>query len=72
MKQKIIRVGNSIAVTIPQNVAKEKNLKVGQEVQFEIEPVKKVRKTTLTPSFLSWVDNYIEKNRPSLEELAHK
>lgn len=72
MKQKIIRVGNSIAITIPQNVVKEKNLKVGQEVQFEVEPVKKARKTTLTPDFLNWVDTYIEKNRPALEELAHK
>lgn len=72
MIQKIIRVGNSNAVTIPQNVMKEKKLKPGDEVHFDVEPVKKTSKHTLTPEFLDWVDKYIEKNRPALEELANK
>jgi len=72
MIQKIIRVGNSVAVTIPKKVIEEKNLKVGQLAEVDIQPVKKTRKTTLTPAFLEWVDKYIEKNRPALEELASK
>ena len=72
MIQKIIRVGNSVAVTIPKAVINEKKLKVGDEVQVDVEPIKKARKTTLTPQFIKWVDKYIENNRPTLEELAHK
>ena len=72
MIQKIIRVGNSAAVTIPQSVIKEKRLKVGDNVQIDLEPVKKAQKTTLTPEFIKWVDKYIENNRPALDELAHK
>lgn len=72
MIQQIIRVGNSVAVTIPQAVIKEKKLKVGDAVQVEIEKVEKTRKTTLTPAFIKWVDKYIENNRPALEELANK
>ena len=72
MIQKIIRVGNSVAVTIPKKVIEEKNLKVGQLAEVDIQPVKKTRKTTLTPAFLEWVDKYIKKNRPALEELASK
>jgi len=72
MIQKIIRVGNSVAVTIPKRVLAEKNLKVGQFAEIDVQPVQKTRKITLTPSFLKWVDDYIEKNRPALEELAHR
>lgn len=72
MIQKIIRVGNSVAVTIPPSVIKEKKLKVGDEVQVDVEPVRKAKKTTLTPEFIRWVDKYIENNRPALEELASK
>lgn len=72
MIQKIIRVGNSVAVTIPQSVIKEKKLKVGDKVQVDLEPIKKARKTTITPEFIKWVDTYIENNRPTLQELAHK
>ena len=72
MIQKIIRVGNSVAVTIPKKVLEEKNLKVGQLAEVDVQPVSKTRKITLTPSFLKWVDKYIENNRPALEELARK
>ncbi len=72
MIQKIIQVGNSAAVTIPQSVIKEKKLKVGDNVQVEVEAIKETRKTTITPEFIKWVDKYIENNRPALSELAHK
>ena len=63
MIQKIIRVGNSVAVTIPK--------KVGQQADVDIQPVKKT-KAKITPEFIEWVDKYIENNRPALEELANK
>ena len=70
MRQKIIKVGNSAAVTLPKNVLEEKNLTIGDEVDVAIEPINK--KTSPTPEFLAWIDQYIEKNRPALEELASK
>jgi len=70
MKSKIIRVGNSAAVTIPKKSLEEKSLQVGDEVEIEVKPLKK--KPIVSPEFLDWVDQYIEKNRPSLEELAKK
>lgn len=72
MLQKTISIGNSIGIIIPKNVLKEKNIKVGDNVQVSIESTKNVRKTSLTPQFLEWVDNYIESNRPALVELAGK
>ena len=71
MIQKVIRVGNSLAVTIPKKTLEEKNLKVGDLVQVDLEPTKKSR-SKVTPDFINWVDKYIEKNRPALEELANK
>jgi antitoxin component of MazEF toxin-antitoxin module len=35
MKQKIIKVGNSAAVTLPASFVREGNLKVGSEVLVE-------------------------------------
>lgn len=71
MIQKVIKVGNSLAVTIPQKEVKERNLKVGDMVSIEIEVTKKGKKITLTREFADWVDDYIEKNRPALEELSN-
>lgn len=68
---KAIRVGNSLAVTIPQNIVKEENIKVGKSLNFEIKSIKK-SKAKITPEFIEWVDKYIDNNRPALEELAHK
>lgn len=69
--QKVIRVGNSLAVTIPQNIVKEEKLKVGEAIEFDVHRVKKT-KAKITPEFVKWVDKYIENNRPALEELASK
>jgi len=71
MVQKVIRVGNSLAVTIPKRAAKEKGVSVGDNVDFDFNPTKTSKKK-ITPDFLDWVDKYIEKNRPALEELASK
>ena len=67
MIQKIIRVGNSIAVTIPQNVAKEKKLKVGDSVNFSIDPV-----FTADSQIHDLTQKLIDQYRSALEELASK
>lgn len=61
-----------MAVTIPQNVAREKKFKIGDDVKVNIEPAGKKKAAKITPEFIKWVDKYIENNRPALEELAHK
>ncbi len=72
MIQKVIKVGNSLAVTIPQKEVKEKNLHVGDAVEIDVQKSLETKKPTLTPEFKKWVDKYIDKNRPALEELANK
>mgnify|MGYP001562944136 CR=1 FL=1 len=67
MIQKIIRVGNSMAVTIPQNVAKEKNLKIGDSVNFSIESA-----FTADSEIHKLTQKLIKEYRPALEELASK
>lgn len=37
-KQKIIRTGNSLAVTIPSTFVRSVGIKAGQEVLVEVEP----------------------------------
>lgn len=69
MKQKIIRVGNSAAVTIPRNVLEENGLSIGQVAEIEISSV--TTKPKLTKEFGAWVDQYIEDNRIALEKLAN-
>ena len=38
MRQKIIRVGNSAAVTIPKKILEEKGLKVGEVAEIDVRP----------------------------------
>lgn len=72
MIQKIIRVGNSAAVSIPKKLLEEKNLKIGDLAEVDIQAKNPHKKMVLTPEFLKWVDKYIVNNRPALDELASK
>ncbi len=67
MIQKIIRVGNSVAVTIPTKVIEEKKLKVGDSVDISIEPV-----FTADRDIHDLTQKLIKQYRPALEELASK
>ncbi len=67
MIQKVIKVGNSMAVTIPQASVKENNLKVGDSVNFTIEPILAVDK-----DIHELTQKLIKEYRPALEELASK
>ncbi len=40
MKRKVIKTGNSLAVTIPHQFVKEVGVRVGDEVEFKINPSK--------------------------------
>lgn len=67
MIQKIIRVGNSVAVTIPKKVMEEKNLNVGDNVDISLEPVFKA-----DSEIHDLTQKLIKRYRPALEELASK
>lgn len=77
--QKIIKVGNSLAVTLPADFVKEGKLKAGDELVVEtasvyktmtIYPKKKDFQAKLTPEFFEWLNNFTKKNYSLLKELA--
>ncbi len=67
MRQKIIKVGNSAAVTIPKKTLKEKGLSIGQEADIDIRPIFAADK-----GIHELTQKIIKQYRPALEELARK
>lgn len=84
MLQKVIQAGNSAAVIIPKSVLEEMGLIVGDRIEVrttrkplkvEILPKKKAilsKSSGITKSFARSVDQFIQKYRPALEELAKR
>lgn len=84
MLQKIVQVGNSAAVIIPKSLLEEIGLDVGDRIviktvrkplKVEIVPERKdllSRGSGITKSFARSVDQFIQKYRPALEELAKR
>lgn len=82
MLQKVIRVGNSYAVTIPKGFADEVKLKAGQKVKVDedieletltVQPVRSnLKQGSLTPEFLTWLKKFNAKYKGALKELAKK
>ncbi len=78
--QKIIKVGNSLAVTLPVAFVRDGNLKMGDELVVEtapvyqtmvIKPKKMANKKQLTPEFFNWLDNVSKKYEDVIKELAN-
>jgi putative addiction module antidote len=80
MKQKIIKIGNSIGVTLSPEVQKEAGLKLGDNVAINFQnnsiilsPVKKKKQTGgVTPKFMKMVDDFITEHQDVLKELANR
>lgn len=83
MVQKIIQVGNSLAITIPSGFVKEAGLQAGQAIRVDqdsdtqvltVQPVKKVsaKEDRLTPEFLDWLKKFNARYKDALTELANK
>ena len=82
MLQKVIRVGNSYAVTIPRGFINEVKLKAGQKVRVEedldletltVQPLRaNLKQGNLTPEFLTWLKKFNAKYKDALRELAKK
>ena len=79
MIQKIIRVGNSVALTIPHEFLKETGLKAGDELAVETysalkmflaKPKDQAKSKSLTPEFKEWLDKFIKDYKPVLQKLA--
>ena len=79
-KQKIIKVGNSLAVTLPAEFVREGNLAVGDEFivehnakkkTFYMQSAKKQTKPGLTPEFFDWLDEVIEEDKNLIKKLAN-
>ena len=82
MEQKVIQIGNSVGVVIPQPLRRKIGLKPGDKVEVEEgayhEEVvirkngTKVNRSTVTPEFMSWLEGFNKKYSSALRELAKK
>ena len=79
MAQKVITVGNSLAITIPKDSAKMLRIKAGDRVEVSAHPstgVLTVRpertRSTVNPDVITWTNAFIDKNRKLLQRLADK
>lgn len=79
MLQKIIKVGNSYALTIPSFFVKQVELKVGDQLDVQINPEEK--KMTLTKvdesqenttEVKEWLEDFNKKYKKGLTELAKR
>lgn len=79
MIQKIIKVGNSAMVTIPQAFLQQAGWKIGDDVVVEgdsqlqailIKEESSPFSTRLTPEFKEWLDSFTKKNKKLLHELS--
>ena len=77
--QKIIKIGNSAGVILPIDFIRSAKLKVEDEVEMEVDKVTK--SILITPKkfrskimkqfeFYNWLNEYTEKNKNLLKELA--
>ena len=81
MIQKVIQVGNSLALTIPKSFIDKTGFKVGDEIYVQQEPESKsliittkdqAKKMQLSPELFSWLNKMEEKYSNAIKELAQK
>ncbi len=79
MVQKVIVVGNSLAVTIPKDSAEKLRIKAGDKVEVSAHPSTGVltirterKRSTVNPDVVTWTNAFIDKNRKLLQRLADK
>ena len=80
MKRKLVRVGNSLAVTLPHDLVKEFALRPGMEVDATVDPrdgsfvvrtgVKLLDQGKVSPRYRKMVDRLVEERRELYERLA--
>lgn len=79
-QQTIIKVGNSLAVTLPKKFVDSRKIKAGQKVYVEADSdvdfvhitTKSTGEHSLTPEFYDWLKKFNSKYKNALTELAKK
>ena len=81
-KQKIIRVGNSVAVTIPKEVLQKTGWRPGDEVMVETDRMSEVmevygvglrkKDAGVTPELMGWVKDFHKQYGNDLKKLAKR
>lgn len=80
-RKKILRVGDSAAITIPSRFLRAVGWKPGQEVLVDtdprtetlvVRPVRRAGRSRISAEFASWVEEFIAQHEPLLRELAKK
>lgn len=79
MVQKILKVGNSFAITLPKEYIKARNFNAGQKVFVDADPkvnfiqiLTTQQESNLTPEFKQWLDKTTKKHHDLIVELAKK
>ena len=80
MKRKLVRVGNSLAITLPHDLVKEFALRAGLEVDATVDPrdgtfvvrtgVKFFEAGKASPRFRKMVDQLVQERREIYDRLA--
>ncbi len=79
MIQKIINVGNSLAVVLPKQFTKEAKYRAGDTIDVEtnavlraayVRPIADATMPGLTPEFKQWLDEISEKEADIIKALA--
>lgn len=79
MKQKIIKIGNSAGIILPQEIKKELGIKLGDSVAIGVQnssmvitPIKEKHDDDVDPKFAKMVDEFINDHEDVLKELANR
>lgn len=83
MEMRVVQIGNSIGVIIPQPLRRKIGLKLGDKVEvnegsYHDEVIirkngkKALARSTITPEFVSWLESFNKRYSSALKELAQK
>lgn len=76
MTQKVIKVGTSLAVTIPKKSIKDLGFKAGDSVNVEINSKQKTMlikaENAVKNEIVEWTDSFIKRYNKALKALADK
>jgi len=78
--QKVIKVGNSLAVTLPRQFISEQNIQSGQKIFVDVDSdsnivqikTKDNASHNITPEFKQWLQEVRIKHSETIKELAKK
>ena len=80
MLQKVIKVGNSVAITLPKDFLNNAGIKAGDRVHVDVDKSTDVMVVSskenpfmgISPDIAHWTVKFIMNNLQALEELAKK